>query len=134
MLKRLTHIIAVLLLMISTIGVPISSHYCGAKLMSVSIANEAKSCCKGMRKCSGCCKNESHFYKIQNEYTRGEIAQINPDSHLSFLSNLFYLYPNITGFEGNIDPITVQYKPYISFYHEPVIISSGGDRAPPFLA
>ena len=134
MLKRLTHIIAVLLLMISTIGVPISSHYCGAKLVSVSISHEVKSCCKGMRKCSGCCKNESHFYKIQNEYTQGEILQINPDSHLSFLSDLFCLYPNITGFEGNIDPITVQYKPYISLYREPVFISSGGDRAPPFLA
>jgi len=134
MLKRLTHIIAVLLLMISTIGVPISSHYCGAKLVSVSISHEVKSCCKGMRKCSGCCKNESHFYKIQNEYTQGEILQINPDSHLSFLSDLFCLYPNITGFEGNIDSITIQYKPYISHYHEPVFISSGGDRAPPFLA
>ena len=134
MLKRLTHIIAVLLLMISTIGVPISSHYCGAKLVSVSISHEVKSCCKGMRKCSGCCKNESHFYKIQNEYTQGEILQINPDSHLSFLSDLFYLYPNITGFEGNIDSITIQYKPYISHYHEPIFISSGGDRAPPFLA
>jgi hypothetical protein len=120
--------------MISTIGVPISSHYCGAKLVSVSITNEAKSCCKGMRKCSGCCKNESHFYKIQNEYTRGEILQINPDSHLSFLSDLFCLYPKITGFEGNIDSITIQYKPYISHYHEPIFISSGGDRAPPFLA
>lgn len=134
MLKRLTHIIAVLLLMISTIGVPISSHYCGAKLVSVSISHEVKSCCKGMRKCSGCCKNESHFYKIQNEYTQGEILQINPDSHLSFLSDLFCLYPNITGFEGNIDSITIQYKPYISHYHEPIFISSGGDRAPPFLA
>ena len=134
MLKRLTHIIAVLLLMISTIGVPISSHYCGAKLVSVSIIHEVKSCCKGMRKCSGCCKNESHFYKIQNEYTQGEILQINPDFHLSFLSDLFYLYPNIIGLEGNIDSITIQYKPYISHYHEPVFISSGGDRAPPFLA
>jgi hypothetical protein len=72
--------------------------------------------------------------KIQNEYTRGEIAQINPDFSLGFFPNLFYLYPNITGLEGYIDPIIVQHKPYISLFHVPAFISPGGDRAPPFLA
>lgn len=134
MLRRLTHIAAILLFLVSTIGIPISNHYCGAKLVSVSINHEVGSCCSGMQKACKCCKNEFHFYKIQNEYVTGQISQIDPILSISFLSDLFLLHSNMIRLEGSTDVVSFLYAPYLLPCHEHAFVSCGGLRAPPYLA
>jgi hypothetical protein len=132
--KNLTHISVILLLLISTIGMPISNHYCGSKLVSVSISNKVDHCSNRMKKCRHCCKDISHFYKIQNEYVTGEIAHINPIFSLSFLSDLFFLHSSMIGLQRNAYGITTLYAPYLLPCHRYIFISSGGNHAPPLLA
>lgn len=65
MLRRLSHIILALFLLISTSGVTFSMHYCGGKYVSTSINKEAKSCCDGT---GGCCENKTLHFEVEDEY------------------------------------------------------------------
>lgn len=65
MLRKFTHIVLTMFLMVATTGVTFSMHYCGGKLKSVSINYESKSCCdmKG-----GCCHNESIHFEVKEDF------------------------------------------------------------------
>lgn len=72
MLKKVSHITVALLLLISTIGMAVSTHYCGGKRVSVSFFKKADSCCN----MAGCCKNENHFYKVKDDFSSSSIATV----------------------------------------------------------
>lgn len=65
MLKRITHIIMALFLMVATTGVTLSMHYCGGELVSTSINKEAKTCCDGT---GGCCENKTVHFEVEDDY------------------------------------------------------------------
>jgi len=65
MLKKITHIILALFLLVSTTGITFSMHYCGGKLVSASINKEAKSCCDDAR---GCCENKTLHFEVKDDY------------------------------------------------------------------
>lgn len=65
MLKKLSHIILSAVLLISTMGVAISKHYCGDSFVSASVFHEAKSCCGD----SDCCHNEDSFYQVKDDFS-----------------------------------------------------------------
>ena len=65
MLRKISHIVLALFLLVSTTGVTISMHYCGGKYVSTSINKEAKSCCDGS---GGCCENKSFHFEVKDDY------------------------------------------------------------------
>ncbi|MCT4644978.1 MAG: hypothetical protein N4A74_08335 [Carboxylicivirga sp.] len=67
MLKKISHILMVIVLLITTTGMTVSKHYCSESLVNVNIFSEAKSCCEGG--CStDCCHNESERYELNEEF------------------------------------------------------------------
>lgn len=70
MIKRAGSIIILLLLLVSTGGIPITWHYCGSRAMSFSVYSTPKPCCK-----SPCdkCHNVFRFYKVNTEFEPGSL-------------------------------------------------------------
>lgn len=66
MLRKIKHIVLALLLLVSTNGIAISKHYCGANLKSVSILTTPESCCELP---VGCCHNEKVEIEIKDNYS-----------------------------------------------------------------
>lgn len=62
MLRIIYHTTLTLLLLLSTIGIRASQHFCGSKLISTSFFSEADSCCpdKGT---DNCCHNETKIFQ-----------------------------------------------------------------------
>ncbi len=72
MIKKLSHIILASLLLISTMGLAVSKHYCHSSLVDVSFFAEADSCCDD----GGCCNNENHFYQVKEDFSAPVISEI----------------------------------------------------------
>ncbi len=74
MLKRASHIVLILILMVSTTGIAISKHYMMGELFDISLIGEADHCCT--IPCD-CCEDEFEFHKLEVEF-------IGPDVQVSF--------------------------------------------------
>ena len=72
MLQKFSHIILAVLLMISTMGMAVSKHYCGDDLVSVSMFEEAETCCGDM----GCCHTENEFFQVKEDFSAPVISTI----------------------------------------------------------
>ncbi|WP_430815654.1 HYC_CC_PP family protein [Carboxylicivirga sp. RSCT41] len=67
MLKKISHILMVTVLLISTTGMTVSKHYCGGSLVNLNLFSEAIGCCEGA--CSSeCCHNESEHYELDADF------------------------------------------------------------------
>ena len=66
MLKKISHILLAILLLMTTMGMTVSKHYCGDNLKSVSLFSEHQSCCDIP---TGCCHNESVTVDIQDIFS-----------------------------------------------------------------
>ncbi|TLX70203.1 hypothetical protein E9993_22510 [Labilibacter sediminis] len=65
MLRKITHIILALFLMVVTTGITLSMHYCGGELVSTSINKEANTCCDGT---GGCCENKTLHFEVEDDF------------------------------------------------------------------
>ncbi|MBS2212662.1 hypothetical protein KEM09_14685 [Carboxylicivirga mesophila] len=66
MLKKVSHIVMVLLLLVATTGLTVSKHFCQGSLVDVNIFGGTKTCCDD-NETSECCDNEfSHFELDEN--------------------------------------------------------------------
>jgi hypothetical protein len=72
MLKKVSHIILSSLLLVSSIGMVVSRHYCGNTLVSVVIDKEADSCCGD----SDCCHNENQYYNLKEDFSIPQISNV----------------------------------------------------------
>ncbi|MEZ5104185.1 MAG: hypothetical protein R2757_06805 [Draconibacterium sp.] len=72
MIRKISHIIFSLILLVSTMGLVISKHYCGGELVSVSVYHNADSCCD----MDGCCQNETHTYQVKDDFSTPVISTI----------------------------------------------------------
>ncbi len=72
MLKKISHIILSCLLLISTMGMTVSMHYCGEELISVSLLNEADSCCD----MGDCCQSETHVYQVNEDFSVPAVSTV----------------------------------------------------------
>jgi hypothetical protein len=65
MFRLILNSVISLLLLITTTGYTIFEHYCGDRLVSVSVNAETEQCCdmKG-----GCCNTESKHYQLDNKF------------------------------------------------------------------
>jgi hypothetical protein len=70
MLKGILNVLVSTLLLITTTGIGISKHYCGKTLVSVSLFNEADSCCGD----SDCCHNENQLFKVHDYFSASQIV------------------------------------------------------------
>ncbi len=68
----LSHIVFSILLLMSTMGMAVSKHYCHGQFVSVSVFHEADSCCDD----AGCCQNEDHFYQVKEDYSVPVISTV----------------------------------------------------------
>lgn len=64
--KRISHILLALLVMISTMGMTVSKHFCGDELIEVTILTTPDSCCDSP---TGCCHNETTSLKVKDEFS-----------------------------------------------------------------
>lgn len=65
MLKKFSHIILSMLLLLSTTGVAISKHYCSGNLVSVAFFSTAQACCDD----DNCCQSESQFFQLDDDFS-----------------------------------------------------------------
>ncbi len=82
MIKKVTHIIFALFLMIATSGVTLSMHYCGGNLVSTSINHKAKSCCDGT---GGCCESKIIHVQIEDNFVSSIPVESNQTVELDLL-------------------------------------------------
>lgn len=101
MLRKVSHIILTLLLLVSTMGVAVSKHYCSGSFVSVSVFNEAESCCGE----SDCCHNEDLFFKVSDDFSTPAI------SAAPVLAELDILGHNLVDGELLISPETENQNP-----------------------
>jgi len=66
MLKKLSHIILALLVLVTTMGMTVSAHYCGGELKSVQLFQASASCCGAA--CDSC-HNEVIKVKIEDDFS-----------------------------------------------------------------
>ncbi len=85
------------MLLMATSGITISEHYCGNKLVSVSINSEADSCCN--KEC-GCCHNESVHFQLAESF-------IATTSIFNFNNNHVF---DLLGLDNNIYNIIIHKK------------------------
>ena len=83
MLKTFSHITLSLVLLISTMGMVVSKHYCGNEAVSVSINHPSDSCCdKG-----NCCSTEIHTYQVKDDFSSPVITTIPVLAELDILGH-----------------------------------------------
>jgi hypothetical protein len=85
MFKKTTHICLIFLLLISTMGLTITKHYCGSHLINQTVNTIPDNCCKGQ--CNHC-HNESKHIILSDNFE-------NIDTQLNFLSKITKL-PDIS--------------------------------------
>ncbi len=66
MLNKAAHIVLTMLLLIATIGLTVEKHYCGTRLVSVSLFGDPDPCCDTD---AGCCHNDSDTFVLKADYT-----------------------------------------------------------------
>lgn len=89
MLKKFSHIILSALLLISTIGLAISKHYCSGSFVSASVFQQAESCCGE----SDCCHNETSVYQVKDDFSAPPLLNAPVLAELDILG--YDIYPDI---------------------------------------
>lgn len=80
-MKKALSISLLILFVIATIGVTVSTHYCGGKLADTSVFSTASCDCGDKEMESNCCQNESEFFQIDEDFI---IASSDIDFDLKF--------------------------------------------------
>ena len=79
MLKKISHIILSLLVLVTTMGLTVSVHYCGDELKSIDLISQSDNCCGDS--CPDC-KNETIEVDIEDDFT---ISTFNIDLTSDFI-------------------------------------------------
>lgn len=81
MFKITSHIILSALLLIATMGLTISKHYCDGKLVTTSLFIEANSCCDS----DNCCHNENEYFQLDEDYSVVSVSEIPQSTEFELL-------------------------------------------------
>ncbi|WP_340111662.1 HYC_CC_PP family protein [Maribellus mangrovi] len=92
MIKKLSHIVFATLLLVSTIGMAVSKHYCHNSLVGVSFFSQADSCCDD----GGCCTNENQFYQIKEDFSAPVISTVPILAELEVLQQTLFDFDVLT--------------------------------------
>jgi hypothetical protein len=88
MIKKIGHIILSALLLVASVGLAISKHYCSGNLVSTSIFGEAESCCGD----SDCCHNESEVYQMHEDYSLVSVSETPQSAEFDLLDFTILVY------------------------------------------
>ncbi len=94
MLKKISHIILSLLVLVTTMGMTVSAHSCGGELKSIQLLSEAENCCGDS--CPNC-ENEIIKVEIEDDFTI-QILNVEFDQNFTFLPAFIQLLlvPSLT--------------------------------------
>ncbi len=94
MIKSFSHIALSFLLLIATMGMAVSKHYCGDALIATSFFEEADTCCDS----GNCCHNEEDFIQLDEDFSPPAFSQlpgvIGFDLFSTGAGQYFTLFPN----------------------------------------
>jgi len=65
MVRKATHIILILLLLLATSGITVSRHYCGSNPRSVSLITIPDPCCDT----DGCCHTDTEIFQVKDDFS-----------------------------------------------------------------
>lgn len=88
MIRRATHIILSFLLLVSTIGLSVSKHYCNGKLISTSFFIDTDSCCDS----NDCCKNETEVFQLHEAFSVSVDLYLEESAPIDLLLNPIFLF------------------------------------------
>jgi len=91
MFRRITHIALSVLLLTATMGITVSKHYCGSRLVEVSINSEAIPCCTDMG-VSGCCHDETELFQFDEDFVSSGIFNIIQTVDIDILFPITFVY------------------------------------------
>ena len=92
MFQKFSHSILSALLLVSTMGMVVSKHYCGEKLVSVLIFDEAESCCDS----EDCCHNESSFFQVKEDFSVPQVPGLPILTELEILGTDLFAETGLT--------------------------------------
>ena len=107
MIRKIGHIILSLLLLLTTIGLVISKHYCGGEMVSVTMFHDAEPCC-GM---DGCCHNEILTYQVKEDFSTPAICVAPVLAELDILGLNLFETENLFVSESDISASFVKDSP-----------------------
>ncbi len=85
MVKKISHIILFVLMMVSTLGFTITKHYCGEDLVDLSISGSVDSCCDMQ---GACCHDEAQTFQLDQDYTVPMMV-----NHVDYIAFVCYEIP-----------------------------------------
>jgi len=110
---KIFSVVLAFLVLLSTLSFTVEKHFCGDKLVDVSLFSQAKNCCKHVKPDTkvkkSCCKNEVDIVKGQDELSVVSIDDVDFNSQLLLVS---YVYTYTAFFESLPKPI-IPHKDYI---------------------
>ncbi len=106
MFRKTAHIILTLLLLTTMIGFSVSKHYCGLRLVEVSINSEAEPCCDDMEN-SDCCHNETEYFQIIEDLVTPVSLENTRIADFDILFPLVFVY--FFNAPGNIETEVLNY-------------------------
>ena len=105
MIRKASHIILSIIILLTTAGLAITEHYCGNRLVSVNVLSEPDKCCDDI----DCCHNETIIVKLDTDiinistdqlpeiiYSSVSLVPVTVSNDNSLLSR--YLASNILGY------------------------------------
>lgn len=111
MLVKLGHIILSIVLIITTVGVVLSNHYCGDNLVSISIDHPIDSCWEDI---NGECCHDDETLILKTEYISPEIEE-NQIPEIILINRAFIDNPNGLLSSYNIAFLLSEPPPTIKF-------------------
>lgn len=91
MIRKISHISIAALLMITTMGFSVSKHYCGTRLIEVSINSAVEPCCGDVGTAS-CCHDETEYFRFDKDFVSPVIADNDQISDLDILFPKVFVY------------------------------------------
>lgn len=110
MLKKISHIIFSLLLLVATVGMTVSRHYCKGDLYSVSVNGSGNAGCD----MGNCCHDENQNIRIHDDYSTPTSISIPVLAEFDILGNALFMDVDISSlYEKDIDFEFVESPPLL---------------------
>ncbi|MDH3711639.1 MAG: hypothetical protein OER04_17235 [Cyclobacteriaceae bacterium] len=105
-MRRFSHILLSLMLLVSTVGVTISKHYCGDILLKTAVNKQVETCGDQMDMPEGCCHEETQKLVVDDEYQPVDFQLKSVELPLLYMVTFYELALNSS------DEDAIGYTPY----------------------
>ncbi len=91
MYRTITHLLSAIILLITTMGFSVSKHYCGSRLIEMSINSAIEPCCDDGGT-AGCCHDETEYFRFDKDFVGPVIIENNQVTDLDILFPSVFVY------------------------------------------